>query len=133
MGFASHSMLVVKANRALLHKRRSYKDIRDVYEGLIDETQLQFKELTPFEQKKIRDKIIEQAKRDRMEELKIYLISFVALCFFILGIYALFFSWWLWLFDSIDNHFIGGIFKHIDLDDVLCIFQKSDTIFAQVP
>lgn len=92
MGSASQPMLVVKANRALLRKRRSYKEIREAYEGYIGETQLQFKELTPFEQKKIRDKIIEHARRDKVEELKIYLMSFVALCLFAWGVYALFFG-----------------------------------------
>ncbi|MEX0361444.1 MAG: hypothetical protein AB3N10_10730 [Allomuricauda sp.] len=72
-------MLVVKANRALLKKRRSYSDIREAYEGYASETKLQFKELTPFEQKKIRDQIIAQAKRERVKEIQLYLITFIVL------------------------------------------------------
>lgn len=92
MGSASQPMLVVKANRALLRKRPSYKDVRKAYEGYLNETQLHFKELTPFEQKKIRDKIIAQAKRDRREEIQIYLISLFILSLMIIGIYF-------WLFN----------------------------------
>jgi hypothetical protein len=92
MGSASQPMLVVKANRALLRKRPSYKDIRRAYEGYIHETQLQFRELTPFEQKKIRDKIIEQARRDRLEEIKIYFLALFIICLLIAGFYFLFFG-----------------------------------------
>ena len=77
MGSASQPMLVVKANRALLKKRRSYKDIRAEYEGYLPKTKLAFKELTEFEKKKIRDKIIAQAKRDRSKEILIYIVSFL--------------------------------------------------------
>ena len=81
MGSASQPMLVVKANRALLRKRRSYSDIREAYEGYTNETQLHFKELTPLQQKKIRDQIIAQAKRDRFKEIQMYLITFIVLSF----------------------------------------------------
>ncbi|TXN37917.1 hypothetical protein FVB32_06400 [Flagellimonas hymeniacidonis] len=90
MGFASHSLLVIKANRALLHKRRSYSDIREAYDGYITERKLHFKELTPFEQKKIRDKIIAQAKKDRLQEIRNYLGAFLILCLLIFGGYLLF-------------------------------------------
>ncbi|MBO0321176.1 hypothetical protein J0X14_02630 [Muricauda sp. CAU 1633] len=92
MGSASQPMLVVKANRALLRKRPSFKDIRGAYEGYINETQLKFKELTPFEQKKIRDKIIEKAKRDRIKEIQVYLLSFFIVCLVVIGVYFLFTS-----------------------------------------
>ena len=92
MGSASQPMLVVKANRALLKKRRSYKEIREAYNGYLDETQLEFKELTPFEQKKIRDKIIAQAKRDRLEELKVSLYSVAAIGALSFIVYLFFFG-----------------------------------------
>ena len=85
MGSASQPMLVVKANRALLRKRRSFKEIREAYDGYVNDTELKFRELTPFEQKKIRDKIIQQAKRDRWLEIQNYffaLLILVALGFF---------------------------------------------------
>ena len=85
-------MLVVKANRALLRKRRSYSEIREAYEGYASDTQLEFKQLTPFEQKKIRDKIIAQAKEDRLKEILIYLCAFLATSVLILVLHLLFFS-----------------------------------------
>ena len=90
MGSASQPMLVVKANRALLRKRRSYKDIRKSYIGYVSEGDLKFKELTPFEQQKIRDKIIAQAKRDKAHNIKMGFIAFFVLCLIIFGIYNLF-------------------------------------------
>ena len=69
MGSASQPMLVVKANRALLKKRRTFKDIREQYENYVGQTELEFKALTEFEKKKIRDKIIAQAKIDRLRQL----------------------------------------------------------------
>ncbi|SFB68126.1 hypothetical protein SAMN04487891_101341 [Flagellimonas taeanensis] len=92
MGFASHAVKVVKANRALLHKRRSFKEIREAYEGYVSNTELKFKNLTPFEQKKIRDKIIQQAKRDRLEEIQNYCIALVILIVLGVGLYSLFSS-----------------------------------------
>ncbi|WP_299487296.1 hypothetical protein [uncultured Allomuricauda sp.] len=85
-------MLVVKANRALLRKRRSYSDIREAYEGYTKETQLHFRELTPFEQKKVRDKIIAQAKKDRLQEIRNYLGAFLLLCLLVFVGYLIFFS-----------------------------------------
>ncbi len=90
MGSASQPMLVVKANRLLLRKRKSFKDIREAYEGYSNETQLHFKELTPFEQKKIRDKIIAQAKRDRIAEIRLYIITALVLSLIVLVVYLLF-------------------------------------------
>lgn len=69
MGFASHSVLASKQNRSLLRKRQSYSDIRETYEGFTNDAKLHFKVLTPFEQKKIRDKTIAQAKKDKLQEI----------------------------------------------------------------
>ena len=87
MGSASQPMLVVKANRALLKKRRSYREIRESYIGYTEETKLHFKSLTPFQQKVIRDKIITQAKKDRLKEIYIYFLSFLLAIIILFGIY----------------------------------------------
>ena len=87
MGSASQPMLVVKANRALLKKRRSYSEIREAYEGYASNIQSEFKELTPFEQQKIKDKIIAQAKKDRIQEIKLYTLISLAVLIAILTIY----------------------------------------------
>ncbi len=89
MGSASQPMLVVKANRALLRKRKSFKDVRESYVGYVREAKLEFKKLTPFEQKKIKDKIRAQAKRNRLHELKTSLISLFILVLIIFGVYLL--------------------------------------------
>ena len=79
MGSASQPMLVIKANRALLKKRRSFKDVRAEYEDLTCKTELKFKELTPFQQKLIRDLIRSQAKKDNIHNLWVTTISIVIL------------------------------------------------------
>ncbi|WP_422858020.1 hypothetical protein ACOKFD_11245 [Flagellimonas sp. S174] len=91
MGSASQPMLVVKANRALVKKRRSYSEIREAYKGYARDIQLEFKELTPFEQKKIRDRIIAQARRDKIQEIKHFVYAFLVLCFLALITYLVFF------------------------------------------
>jgi len=90
MGSASQPMLVVKYNRSLLRKRRSYKEIRESYIGYTAETQLEFKQLTEFEKKKIKDKIIAQAKKDKIQNIKASIASILVLIFMIYGIYLLF-------------------------------------------
>jgi len=77
MGYAGQPMLVIKANRALLKKRQSYKDIREQYDNYGKKTELSFIELTPFQQKLIRDKIIKKAKQDRLRDFIISLIAFI--------------------------------------------------------
>ena len=79
MGSASQPMLVIKANRTLLKKRRSFKDIRAEYGDLTSKTELKFKELTPFQQKLIRDLIRSQAKKDNIHNLWVTTISIVIL------------------------------------------------------
>lgn len=92
MGFANHAARTIKANRALLKKRRSYGEIREAYEGYISDQNLQFKELTLFEQKKIRDKIIHQAKRDKIQEIKLYVYISIALLIVLLMVYLSYFD-----------------------------------------
>ncbi|RNC92421.1 MAG: hypothetical protein ED555_04855 [Allomuricauda sp.] len=77
MGFGFHASGSLKENRALIKKRKGYKAIRDSYEGCLNDTELKFKDLSDFEKKKIRDKIIVQAKRDRSKEILIYVVSFL--------------------------------------------------------
>lgn len=88
MGSASQPMLVIKANRALLKKRRSYSDIRAQYEDLTRKTQLKFKELTPFQQKLIRDNIRSKAKKDRIYNLWVTAIGIVGVVSFFAYLYA---------------------------------------------
>ena len=90
MGYGAQANNIVRNNRALLKKKRTFKEIKNSYIGYVEETKLSFKELTPFEQQKIRDKIIAQAKRDSTHNIKMGLISFLLLSLIIFGIYKLF-------------------------------------------
>lgn len=90
MGSASQPMLVVKANRALLKKRVGYQEISKRYKGYVTETQLEFKELTSFEKKKIKDKIRAQAKKDKKEEIYHYLIALGLLLVILSALFLLF-------------------------------------------
>ncbi len=58
MGYAGQPMMVIKANRALLKKSRSFKELIRSYVKFSGDTKLEFKELSEFEKKKISDKII---------------------------------------------------------------------------
>ena len=89
MGYGSQANNIIKANRALLKKKRTFKEIRDSYVGYRKESKLQFKELTPFEQKKIRDKIVAEAKKEQKKHILASLLSVLILCLLFYGIYRL--------------------------------------------
>lgn len=89
MGYGSQANNIIKANRALLKKKRTFKEIRDSYVGYRKESELQFKELTPFEQKKIRDKIVAEAKKEQKKHILASLLSVLILCLLFYGIYRL--------------------------------------------
>ena len=65
MGFSGHATQVLKSNRVLLKKSRSFRELRKDYLDYSQETKLHFKELTDVERKMVRDKIRAQAKKDR--------------------------------------------------------------------
>ena len=76
MGYSGQPMKVIKANRALLKKSRSFRELSKDYVNHAQATKLHFKELTDVERKNVRDKIRAQAKKDTIQEIGIYLISF---------------------------------------------------------
>lgn len=90
MGYGAHANNSIKSNRALLKKRRTFTEIKDSYIGYVADADLNFKELSLFEQKKIRDKIIAQAKEERKKQLWASLISVMIIAFAVFGIYLLF-------------------------------------------
>ena len=90
MGFASHATKSLKNNKALLKKRRSYCEVRQAYEGHLKGTELKFKELSQFEQKKIRDTIIAEAKKERKRQLTASFFSLVILGLLSYALYRLF-------------------------------------------
>lgn len=90
MGFASHATKSLRNNKALLKKRKSYSEVREAYEGYLNGTELKFKELSEFEQKKIRDKIISDAKKERKRQLIASFLSLILLGLLFYGLYLLF-------------------------------------------
>ncbi|APA64086.1 hypothetical protein YQ22_07000 [Maribacter sp. 1_2014MBL_MicDiv] len=76
MGYSGQPMKVIKANRALLKKSRSFRELRKDYVSHAQATKLHFKKLTDIERKIVRNKIRAQAKKDSILEIGIYLISF---------------------------------------------------------
>ena len=56
MGFSGHATQVLKSNRVLLKKSRSFRELRKDYLDYSQETKLHFKELTDVERKMVRDK-----------------------------------------------------------------------------
>ena len=74
-GYGVQSMKVIKVNRALLKKSRSFSELRKDYLNYSQETKLHFKELTDVERKVVRDKIRAQAKKDSIQEIGIYILS----------------------------------------------------------
>ena len=75
MGYGGQPMKVIKANRALLKKSRSFRDLRKDYLDYSKETKLHFKQLTDVERKIVRDKIRAQAKKDSLQEIGTYILS----------------------------------------------------------
>lgn len=75
MGFSGHAKQVLKSNRLLLKKSRSFRELRKDYIDYSQETKLHFKELTDFERKVVRDKIRAQAKKDNIQEIGFYILS----------------------------------------------------------
>ncbi|EAR00443.1 hypothetical protein FB2170_08059 [Maribacter sp. HTCC2170] len=77
MGYSGQPMKVIKANRALLKKSRSFTELRKKYVKFSGDTFVATKNISEFERKKIRDKIIAQAKKDRLQKISLYLLSFI--------------------------------------------------------
>ena len=74
-GFSGLATQVLKSNRVLLKKSRSFRELRKDYLDYSQETKLHFKELTDVERKMVRDKIRAQAKKDSIQKTGIYILS----------------------------------------------------------
>ena len=87
MGYSGQPMKVIKANRALLKKSRSFAELRKNYLKFSGDTYVATKDISDFERKKIRDKIIAQTKKDRLREIAIYLLSLFTTIIILLIVY----------------------------------------------
>ena len=88
MGYAGQPMLVVKANRALLSKRNTFKQVKEMYLNSVDKTELKFIEVSPEKLARIKTEIRKQAKVDSWKEAGIYIICTMMVFY---GIYWLFY------------------------------------------
>jgi len=72
-GYGGQPMLVIKANRALL-KKRKFKTTKDLLLQKSDKTELEFKKVSPAKLAQIKNEIRQKAKRDAWKETCIYFL-----------------------------------------------------------
>lgn len=72
MGYAGQPMLVVKANRALLSKRNTFKKVKEMYLDSAEFTELEFKKVSPEKLARIKSEIRRKAKEAAWKEAGIY-------------------------------------------------------------
>ncbi|TMM57493.1 hypothetical protein FEE95_13505 [Maribacter algarum] len=88
MGYAGQPMLVVKANRALLRKRSTFKEVKDMYLDSTDKTELEFKEISPEKLAQIKVDIRRKAKEDAWKDAGIHLLCTMVVLY---GLYWIFY------------------------------------------
>ena len=74
MGYAGQPMLVVKANRALLSKRNTFKKVKKMFLNSTGSTALEFKEVSPEKLAQIKLDIRRKAKEAAWKEAGIYFL-----------------------------------------------------------
>ena len=74
MGYAGQPMKVIKANRALLRKRNTFKEVKEMYLDSVEKTELEFKKVSPEKLAQIKAEIRRKAKEDAWKEIGIYLL-----------------------------------------------------------
>ncbi|QCX01542.1 hypothetical protein FGM00_16035 [Aggregatimonas sangjinii] len=75
MGHAGQPMKVVKANRALLSKRNTFKKVKNMFiETAVRKTELQFNEVSAEKLYRIKREIREKAKKDAWKEAGLYVV-----------------------------------------------------------
>ena len=72
MGYAGQPMKVVKANRALLSKRNTFKKVKKMFLDSSHSTKLAFKQVSPEKLAQIKAEIRRNAKEDAWKEAGIY-------------------------------------------------------------
>lgn len=88
MGYAGQPMLVVKANRALLRKRNTFKQVKEIFWDTAKTTELEFKEVSPEKLEQIKAEIRREAKEDAWKEAGIYIVCTMVVLY---GLYWLFY------------------------------------------
>ena len=88
MGYAGQPMKVIKANRALLQKRNTFKEVKKMFLNSTDKTELEFKEVSQEKLAYIKAEIRRKAKEDAWREAGLYLLCTLVVFY---GLYWLFF------------------------------------------
>lgn len=88
MGYAGQPMKVIKANRALLQKRNTFKEVKELFLNSSGKTELEFKEVSPEKLAQIKAEIRRKAKEDAWKEAGLYLLCTIIVFY---GLYGLFF------------------------------------------
>lgn len=86
MGYAGQPMKVIKANRALLQKRNTFKEVKEMYLNTAETTELEFKEVSPEKLAQIKAEIRRKAKEDAWKEAGLYIVCTVVVLY---GLYWL--------------------------------------------
>jgi len=73
MGYAGQPMKVIKANRALLGKRNTFKKVKKMFLESADFTETTFKEVSPEKLAQIKSEIRKKAKEDALKEAIIFI------------------------------------------------------------
>lgn len=89
MGYAGQPMKVVKANRALLSKRNTFKKVKEMFSDSVHITELEFKEVSTEKLTQIKSEIRRKANEDAWKEAGIYLLCTAAVLY---SIYWVFFT-----------------------------------------
>jgi len=87
MGYAGQPMLVVKANRALLKKRNTFKEVKEMYLDSVGKTELKFKEISPEKLAQIKAEIRRKAKEDAWKERGIYVLCTIVVFYLLYWIF----------------------------------------------
>ena len=75
MGYGGQAIQIVKANRALLKKDRTFKKVKEMFLDSAQITALEFKEVSLEKLARIKSEIRKKAKEDAWKENAFYLVT----------------------------------------------------------
>lgn len=81
MGYAGQPMKVVKANRALLSKRNTFKKVKKMFLDSAEVTELEFKHVSPEKLAQIKSEIRRKAKEAAWKEAGIFILCSVVVIY----------------------------------------------------
>lgn len=87
MGYGGQPMKVVKANRALLSKRNTFKKVKEMFLDSAEVTELEFKEVSPEKLAQIKLEIRRKAKDAARKEIVVYLLCTIVVIYTIYGVF----------------------------------------------